>query len=388
MIQKKPRTDWGTLLVIPFSLLLMLNTMSRTAFEISKSIGDLSINLTLFFMYVFLIKTILYKETLVVNTERLHLVVFSLIVLNCVSFFTNSNVDMIYLLKVLLLLLFILGAIRIKWTPRRIKAFAYITLVFSTFIFIHWIQLGFPDYRFKSIFRNPNYLAVLLFSMLYFQTLAVKFGRKFERIYFSIAILLNLVLIYHTNSRTVLICIAIISVVWIALKVVPKLFPYLIYITLFSNLFFLFIYIKIQHTPIGLYLDDSSKAMFGKSFYSGRSPLWDEILQKIFEQPFFGYGLGTTAKDITTFNLTAHNQYLQSLIEVGIIGFSLLLLLFISIWKLLINRIESFPAQLSACFFIGILVYENFELTLFQNNYSFFLYKSFNDIDTSNPAYL
>jgi len=165
-------------------------------------------------------------------------------------------------------------------------------------------------------------------------------------------------------------CVGIAFIVWIVLAKKPEWLRYLLPITLFSNLTFSFVYIKIQSTNFGDWINTKSFEFFDKPFYSGRSTLWNSILIEIKEKQFFGFGLGTRAKDITSTHLSAHNQYLQLLIEGGAVGLVLFLILLLSIWKLLIKEIDNFTTQISICFFIAILVYENFEMTLFQNNYS------------------
>lgn len=370
MLNNNQKVSMEPIFLIQLFLLLILNTMHRSSYDILKNIGDISINLSLFVMYIYLVKGILEKSSTNINYIKLYVTLFAMILFNSISFLANSNTNNFFLIKLILLLLFIVGAVRMKWTPQIIKSFAYLLCIFFLFIFIHWVQLDFPTRRFRSIFQNPNYLAILLFTMLYFKVIALKFSRKWERLYFLIMISVNLLLIFHTNSRTVLMCIFLVLTGWVVLKKIPMIFPYLLYITLSINLFFLFVYIKIQNTNVGIALNELSRNIFGKSFYSGRSELWSSILDSVYSKPFFGFGLGTNAKDIIDTKLTAHNQYLQIVIEGGIIKLTIFVFLLVCIWKLLINRIESFAAQLSACFFIGIIVYENFEMTLFQNNYS------------------
>lgn len=356
--------------LVQLSLLLILNTMQRTTHEVMVSIGNISVTFTLFIMVMFLLKEFLNKKPQQLDTKNIYFVICSIIIFNIISYFTNSNVNYLFLFKLLLLLLFIISSIKIKWTPQTLKSFAYVFSVFFLFVFIHWIQLDFQSHRFKSIFRNPNYLAILLFTMLYLKIIAFKYSVKLEKLYFALLITLNIILIYNTNSRTVLLCVGIVLLSWFIFAKMPKLFSYLLPLTLLSNLTFLYIYIKIQNTSLGIFINKVSVNFFGKSFYSGRSTLWDSILLKVKEKPIFGFGLGTNARDITSTNLTAHNQYLQLLIEGGAVSLILFLILLISIWNLLIKRIGNFAAQLSAYFFIAILVYENFEMTLFQNNYS------------------
>ncbi|MFD1170840.1 O-antigen ligase family protein [Oceanobacillus caeni] len=191
-----------------------------------------------------------------------------------------------------------------------------------------------------------------------------------EKVYFSIVLLANLFLIYITNSRSILLAILIMLIAWMILSRMKKVSSNLLYLILFINFVFLFIYTKLKETELGNSLNELSLEYTNKNLFSGRSEIWEQLFVKITEQPFFGYGMGIRASDIITIPLTAHNQYLQILIEVGFIGFAIFLFFLYTIWKLLLKNRESSLAKLSAAFFIAILAYESVELTLFQNNYS------------------
>ncbi|WP_164667635.1 O-antigen ligase family protein [Virgibacillus doumboii] len=335
-----------------------------------NDIGNISINLTLIFMFVFLVKSFLEGSNFDFQLLNVYIAVFLLILIYSISFIISDNADSLYFTKLILLFLFILGSMKIQWKPGHIKAIAYLLGIVLLFLFIHWVKMDFPSYKFKSIFRNPNYLAVFLFCMLYFKIIAIKYGSNLERLYFSFLILLNLVLIYNTSSRSVVVAIGVILITWIILRQFTRIYPYLLHIIVTLNIIFIILYVRLKDTSIGIFLDNISRTLFNKSFFSGRSDLWEGVLQAGVEKPVMGYGVGINASDVTEIKLTAHNQYLQTFLEVGLIGFAVFVFLLFCIWKLLIRRLDNFTAKWSACFFLGILVYENFELTLFQNNYS------------------
>lgn len=357
-------------------ILLIGNIMVRTQYDIFDTIGDISINVTFVFMFVYLIKGYMNQIRIQVPLTNVYISIFLFAVVFSASYYVSERADAVYLLKLLLFLTFILGAIRTRWNPKSIKIAAHLLGITVILLFLHWVRSGFPVNEFQSIFRNANYLGVFLFVIWYFKILAIKYGSKLERVYFTLLMVLNLILIYSTSTRSVVIAAVVILFVWVILKQFRNLFPYLFYIVVILNVLFLFTYVKVQNTSLGMFLDNISVKLLDKSLFSGRGDLWVEIWQKVVEKPLFGYGMGTEASDITSFSLTAHNQYFQFLLEQGFIGLVVFLLLLFSIWKLLVKRLNYYPAKLSACFFLGILVYENFELTLFQNNYpiAFFLW--------------
>ena len=58
----------------------------------------------------------------------------------------------------------------------------------------------------------------------------------------------------------------------------------------------------------------------------------------------------------------------SNLLEVGLIGLSYSCL-YRAIWKLILDSQNTLEGRLSTSFFISILIYSTFELTLFQNNF-------------------
>jgi len=138
---------------------------------------------------------------------------------------------------------------------------------------------------------------------------------------------------------------------------------------------FMGIYIWLKTTSIGNALNDLSLSIFNKNLFSGRIEVWEQIFHKIMEKPFLGYGVGVDARMFTEQRLTAHNFYLQVLLENGVVGLIIMLLVLFGIWKLLNRNLESFAARWSACFMLGLLVYENLELTLTQNNLSIAMFQ-------------
>jgi len=77
------------------------------------------------------------------------------------------------------------------------------------------------------------------------------------------------------------------------------------------------------------------------SLERNRLPIWREAWKMIGEQPWFGQGLGTFQWSFTRYERHqadvparyAHNDYLQALSEVGIVGLALLLAAFVAAWQ-------------------------------------------------------
>lgn len=370
MGQNNNQFKYDSIFISIFFLLLLANTLDRAQIKELQYVGELSIGLTLFVMFLLLIKTWIVSTTYDVSLTRIYTSFTLLMIVFTASFLRSDYMDGYHYIHLLFHVLFIVGAIRMYWHRVHVKIASYIFGFITVILFLHWMQSGFIMFGFKSIYRNENYLAVFLFALFFFHILAVKYSRYMERVIFLIVLAMNALLIVTTSARSVLIGIFVIFIAWIIAKSYRKLFDKLIYIVLVGNFLFVGLYVGLKDTGFGDLLNGFSLTVFNKNLFSGRPEIWQGVISAILEKPLFGYGLGVKAHEVADTHLTAHNMYLQILLEFGIIGFVVFLLVILSIWTLLMKRTKHFVARLSACFMLGILVYNTFELTLFQNNYS------------------
>ena len=351
-------------------VLLLINTLYRSEYEQLFFWGDMSTTVTFIGMFVLLLKSWIEKTTYDVSLNKIYLTLFLLMFVYGISYFTYHQLNALHFIRLMLFFLFILGSIRMKWNKDYLKIAGHIFSIASLLFLCHWILSGMPLSGFKSIFRNENYLGVLLFCMLFFNILSIKYSEAIKRLFFIFIMLINLFLILLTGSRAVLIGLMVIIGAWIILKSYHHIFDKLFYLVIIGNLLFVGIYVSIKNTFIGDFLNKLSVSIFNKNLFSGRSDIWDSVLQVIIKNPWFGYGVGIRAPDIAETESTAHNMYLQVLLEVGVVGLLLFVLLLYSMWRVLNNRLNHFVTKWSACFMLGILVYNEFELTLMINNYS------------------
>lgn len=361
----------NTVFVLFLFLLLICNTLMRSQFETAVYIGEISVELTFYMMLLILILSWFQRPTYDVSFITFYMTIFLIGCLFIISYTVSPYmIDFISLLHLLFLLLFIISSARMKWTRITLKIAGYLFGIVTILIFYDWIQSGFPTSSFKSIYRNENYLAILLYSFVYFQIICLRLSQRVERLFFLFITVINFILIIATSARSILISFFLLIIFWIILKLKRQFFSRLIYIVLAGNFLFISIYVSLSYMRLGDILNDLSRSIFNKNLFSGRTEIWIEVIKKVIEKPFFGYGIGVKASHITDINLTTHNMYLQFLMEFGIIGIVLFSLLFISIWRLLMRRLDHFVVRWTSCFMLSILVYLSFEVTLFQNNYS------------------
>ena len=336
-----------------------------------KEIGHDTINLTFtrivgIFLYFIIIKRN-YEDLKNLWVVFAFFCLFAIIYV--VSYYLNmetANKD--YLIRLLFAFLSIFTMMLIKWDKKVTIIFGYLLTIVLFLLFIDWIHHDFPLSRFKgSHYANINGLGVTLFCFSYFLILAIKYSKGTHRILFSVSLALNFFLLFTTSSRTPMLALVLILVGALFIKIF-KSYRIWFLITVFSSAALVPFYIWFQNTKLASVINEWSLAVFNKSLYSGREKIWGTLLEVALESPIIGYGIGIDGRQFGRH--TAHNQYIQTLLEVGLIGLIVLLILLYFIYDMLVKNKTAFAARLSALYFCGILIYEVFELTLFQNNYS------------------
>lgn len=102
----------------------------------------------------------------------------------------------------------------------------------------------------------------------------------------------------------------------------------------------------------------------GKELYTGREILWKETIDLIAIKPIFGYGSGVTLDDFWHNGLSSHNLFLQIALQSGYLGLSLFISFLFLIWTCFWRQRNRKTVILSAAFFIGIIIYQEFEVLL------------------------
>ena len=90
----------------------------------------------------------------------------------------------------------------------------------------------------------------------------------------------------------------------------------------------------------------------GGNLFSGREIIWKYLLSAIKEKPIIGYGASVTPSDLFSISLSSHNLYIQTAIQVGLVGTFILFLLLLSIWALMYKGKNNIYTRLSEAYFI------------------------------------
>ncbi len=137
---------------------------------------------------------------------------------------------------------------------------------------------------------------------------------------------------------------------------------------------FPYIYVKLQYTSLGHWLNSISIQYTGGNFFSGRNRIWEVALEYFLKSPFFGYGFDNNILASNEIFLSTHSTYIYLLLQGGIIGLIIFLLFMCSIWNNYLNGLNDDIVRMSAAYFIGIMVLACFELTLIINSITISLF--------------
>lgn len=133
-------------------------------------------------------------------------------------------------------------------------------------------------------------------------------------------------------------------------------------------------YLNLDKWAVFRTMDRYSKNYFGLSVYTGRESLWPSVMDGIEERPYYGHGSKANMRFTRhmrggqTQEHSAHNLYLATLYQVGIVGLFGVALLISAVWWSYFDVGFLWLTRVAGAFFLGILLRENFEVSLTQNN--------------------
>lgn len=353
-------------------MLIMLSTLNVSSNEISI-IGWGAILIILILAVLF---TMLYISRKKAYPKLMSIVTIMLIAFNITYLIGIVNEGLIlrgiivYIQLTMLMVFFILMAL-VKWEYREIKV---ISKFVEFFLIINLIVLFFTrlPFPFKSFCGNSNAFSALVFFLSYFPMLYYLINDDSKKKRYSFLIVsIGLLLVIFGASKAIWISILVCLFVFWKWEFISKNRKR-------YNLFFTAIIIGIigviiilpmlaQH-PNASTWNNYVREYIGGNLFSGRERIWEQLLLAIMERPIIGYGASATPNDLINISLSSHNLYIQTAIQVGVVGVCVLFILLSSIWNLMYRGKESIYTKLSASYFIGIIVYQSAEVSLTQNN--------------------
>ncbi|MCG1027065.1 O-antigen ligase family protein [Virgibacillus halodenitrificans] len=352
-----------------FFLLLLFNCLTLTKLPI-RDIAFTTMEWT-HYIAIFIMGYLLARRTYpwtIVKPFHIGILIFAISYISLHLLNGNAGDDN-GLTQILLYLLFIVSMAYLPWEKDQYKIFGYISAGLCIIIFIHWIFSGLPMTNFKGLIRNPNITGVFVSCLLFFLIIAFKKVSLKGQLFLGVGIGFAIILIYVSSARAVLLLLVTAFGARIVLFFSKKLFSFLFYLVMLFNAIFLFTYGLLSKSSYFSTINEWSMNNFGKNFFSGRQNIWNPAILHGFEEPFFGHRINILPEDYIqgTHYVHAHNQYLQVFLESGIVGIICFSLLLLGIWKVYQRGLHSSVVRWSACFFLGILVYQSMEISLFFN---------------------
>lgn len=198
-------------------------------------------------------------------------------------------------------------------------------------IYLGQVVMGHPPlYRISSLTTNPNTLGILvtigILTLVYLNS-----NNQINKMRYYIFLFINVVSLFYTQSRAAIISLIIMLLLFYLMNLKFN------NINKFKNKFTrkkIFI-IGITFIVVIFMLFNSSVVQDRlNSGLNSRSESWIYLIKNIIKNPLIGVGFGTSYENILFENnvfIGAHNFYLSSLSEIGIIGFCIFIFLWISI---------------------------------------------------------
>lgn len=216
-----------------------------------------------------------------------------------------------------------------------------------------------------AVFGSMNTLAGTFLFLLCLDIILMQWQMK--RRYIA-NIILCLVIIFLSSSRTPLLMLGAFLVCLVLLKTVFKSvkgrkFLFILFVVVGTLL--IYAYINIDKWPIYSVINEWSLKLFGKNINSGRPLIWAETLELIKNDWLFGVGFVEHAH-----GNSGHNQFIQLLGDNGVVGLLLFIVFLQVIWNKLSKYGSDKTVRVCMALMLSFLVYNCFEVTLLQNKFA------------------
>jgi len=214
----------------------------------------------------------------------------------------------------------------------------------------------FPEFRPKNAVGAGAFYLALLPGIVYFRT----------RLSLSVYLVCctAFVVVAFDMRSTAIVCAIVIAALYGTRGTFPKL---LFAVTCAAIAGTIFVVVLLRTGIFDNYLASYS-SHFDRGLESGRDIIWPMALDQVDRAPYFGSGFQAGKFSFRDDELSAHNQYLQILVQQGWVGLALCFILF----ALITNKASyiirgEFARRRFVGIFCGILYANTFEVQFFQN---------------------
>lgn len=303
------------------------------------------------------------------NLESNMLLLFLLVVGYSVanSVYNGLNAETIKkLFQILICFLTLVAVYNYRW---RYKDYQYILRLAYFLVWTNVLILPFVNWShtYRGLYAHANALGAVLFMFLYIITAVERKYSLLDKATIGAIILLLLI----SNCRSIQLAVIAFFVLKFAIGRWKNFrFKWMFWVVVGVVCIVPIVYMALYYSELGVALELWSRKYLAKNFFSGRQHIWGNILTAVAKQPIFGYGLSASAEVISGTDWSSHHWYLQIALQMGLCGLILLLLSLKKIWDILYFNKARYSAGITSAFMIGVLLWQGFEVSLTQNNFS------------------
>ncbi|MFL2077339.1 O-antigen ligase family protein [Marinilactibacillus psychrotolerans] len=300
-----------------FSILLVSTMMY--AFEQTRSIGLVALAVTLAIPVFYFITNL--NKVKVNKLMAVWIIYIFYGVLNLLYNFSDFGVSVFLKHSILLFFVVILSQYKISDYSLD-KVSKYFTNLYILILFLVVL-----NELFFSVELITQFLYKMAIMCTYFSI--IRTGKVYKYSFLTIAVL------SITSTRSAILSILLFLLIYNWLEAIKKSkiiykFSFIIGIIILVGLPIL--YSQLQYSNLGIMLNEYSRELFSKNFFSGRQYIWEYTLSFIRDQPIFGYGYSNDVLLSLGITASTHNLYLSLLLQGGIILLMIFIMFMYQIW--------------------------------------------------------
>lgn len=336
-----------------FSILLVSTMMY--AFEQTRSVGLVALAVTLAIPVFYFITNL--NKVKVNKLMAVWIIYIFYGVLNLLYNFSDFGVSVFLKHSILLFFVVILSQYKIsEYSLYKVSKY-FTNLYILILIFVVLNELFF------SVELITQFLYKMAIMCTYFSI--IRTGKVYKYSFLTIAVL------SITSTRSAILSILLFLVIYNWLEAIKKSkiiykFSFIIGIIILVGLPIL--YSQLQYSNLGIMLNEYSRELFSKNFFSGRQYIWEYTLSFIRDQPIFGYGYSNDVLLSLGITASTHNLYLSLLLQGGIILLMIFIMFMYQIWIKYFYYLDHWIVKVTAAFLFPILLRANFDLILLEND--------------------
>lgn len=357
------------MLFVIMAVLLFVLPIELTRIPYGPTIGKIVVRTVfassgLYIVYLLLIGDFTSRK----SKKRIWIYILLALTLTITSFTTGGIVATKTTLKSIFVFNTFIAFLYIDYSKMG-KRFYILDVGFVTyiiFIIVYYFVLRNDPSAHGIFFRNPNTLGLVLALVTFICLLLYSITNSKRYLIYTIPFMWIVIL---SKSRTSMLALGAAAVTYVLWRLLTKYKR--IYYGYFALIITMIIIVTVCYpllNEIGLLEEANQKIIeyTGKRLLTGREIIWLESISLIIKKPLIGYGMGATLEELTGGTLTAHNVYLQLLLQGGILLLTPFIMYIGWIWKNMWKVRNNAIVQAGASCLVGILVVGTFELSLFD----------------------